>query len=192
MLVTIPNGSNDANSIPLEDLAFRWREDFIQGFRLQSRDVRNAMNPRRKAYLALAYLIQSGHEANRELYEAMLYFVPKNSRKHIKSVNPMPPPVAAIQSSEREAAKVSVSKKQLNRPTISKEWEAKGVVLEINLHGKRYSVAHDDLLEWVGENLNALNTRSWKDGGVYHWPSTSKKMLDFLESKNKQSSTIGT
>jgi hypothetical protein len=68
----------------------------------------------------------------------------------------------------------------LNRPAIRRELQGDGIRLLIRFGGRCYNVAHDDLVEWVGENANALNTDSWRLEGHYSWPNPSAKMRSFL------------
>jgi hypothetical protein len=70
---------------------------------------------------------------------------------------------------------------RINRPLISKNLSQLGVWLEISAEGSRYHVPHDLLLEWVESNTGALETRSWRDKGLYSWPRPSRKMTAFLK-----------
>jgi hypothetical protein len=67
------------------------------------------------------------------------------------------------------------------RPIIKQVLVGTGTVMIIEASYGRFKISHDVLLAWVGEHLNALNTPSWTDLGVYHWPRPSKKMMSFLE-----------
>lgn len=68
-----------------------------------------------------------------------------------------------------------------NRPIIKQSLVGTGTVIVIDAAYGRFKIPHDDLLDWVGKHLNALNTSSWTDGGIYHWPTASKNMMAFLE-----------
>lgn len=70
--------------------------------------------------------------------------------------------------------------RRLNRPHIEKKMLGRGTILDIELKGTRFQVPHDELVAWVGENLNALNTKSWREKGIYSWPQASDKMTDYL------------
>ncbi|WP_425046541.1 hypothetical protein [Primorskyibacter sp. S87] len=67
-----------------------------------------------------------------------------------------------------------------NRPLIEKKMLGRGATLDITHGGERYLVPHDELVGWVGENLNALNTISWRDKGLYSWPKAPDLMVEFL------------
>ena len=68
----------------------------------------------------------------------------------------------------------------VKRPWIKKEWENRNVYLMIEFDRSLYLLPHDELLDWVRTNANALNTKSWLQEGQYHWPYASKDMQDFL------------
>ncbi|WP_424927230.1 hypothetical protein [Amaricoccus tamworthensis] len=68
-----------------------------------------------------------------------------------------------------------------NRPIIHKKFVGEGVVLHITYDEQEYILPHDTLVEWVEKNINALNTVSWQERGVYSWPRPSQAMLAFLE-----------
>ena len=71
--------------------------------------------------------------------------------------------------------------RQLSRPKIEKALIGTGTTIKIEASYGRFEIYHDDLLDWVSEHLNALNTRSWTDRGVYHWSKPNKEMMSFLE-----------
>jgi hypothetical protein len=67
------------------------------------------------------------------------------------------------------------------RPHVRKEWLGQGITLDLRIKRSRFVLSHDMLCDWVRENTNALNTKSWKIDGHYHWPCPSAKMLAFLK-----------
>lgn len=67
----------------------------------------------------------------------------------------------------------------LNRPTIKRVWVNKNVLLNISdvNSDKHYKLTHADLMRVVQISApNCLKSNSWLFGGVYSWPSISKKM----------------
>lgn len=74
----------------------------------------------------------------------------------------------------------------VNRPIIWADQVGNGLVLEISTDFGCFFVPHDALVDWVGENKNALDTHSWKVDRCYHWPSTSADMRKFLEDYRRE------
>lgn len=72
-----------------------------------------------------------------------------------------------------------VETKVLKRPHVCKKWM--GIILDMRVGSSRYVLGHDELLAWVRDNTNALNTDSWLLHGDFHWPHPSVKMLNFLK-----------
>lgn len=70
--------------------------------------------------------------------------------------------------------------RHLARPRIERISIGTGTLLKIEAPYGRFEIYHDDLLDWVSAHLTALNTPSWTDQGVYHWPKPSKEMMSFL------------
>jgi hypothetical protein len=60
-----------------------------------------------------------------------------------------------------------------------------GAVLEIVLEDRCYVIAHDHFLAWVGAETTALETQSWRSGGIYRWPRLSRAMADFLNRQHQ-------
>ncbi len=70
---------------------------------------------------------------------------------------------------------------RLNRFMIKKDWENQDLWLDCPAKGSRYLIEHDRFKAIVGENTNALNTRSWKQGGMYSWPDLSQELLKEIQ-----------
>jgi hypothetical protein len=56
----------------------------------------------------------------------------------------------------------------------------RGVKLEISAYGRRYLIAHDEMLDWIARNKPYLGTRSWKEGGHYFIGKPPRDMIAFL------------
>ena len=70
---------------------------------------------------------------------------------------------------------------RLNRFMIKKDWENQDLWLDCPAKGSRYLIEHDRFKAIVGENTNALLTKSWIQGGMYSWPELSKKLLKEIQ-----------
>lgn len=69
-----------------------------------------------------------------------------------------------------------------SRPTIDKKYIGKDIAIAFPLSGNWYLVAHDELLDIVGQHTNWLNTESWKTAGCYHSVSLNAQVLGMLTS----------
>lgn len=90
-------------------------------------------------------------------------------------------PIVKSENIVRNSSNETTNLRRLSRPQINKENLRNGIVLEIKTGNEVFLIDHDLFVEWVGENLNALNTMSWIKRGEYHWPNPTKKMLEFLK-----------
>lgn len=73
--------------------------------------------------------------------------------------------------------------RHVNRPVIRHVDLGTATVLTINDDENRctYVVPHDALFEYIQrERPRTLQTRSWKEKGIYHWPRTPWHLVEFL------------
>jgi len=63
------------------------------------------------------------------------------------------------------------------RPDIQKKYLGKHLHIAFPIGSDWYLVDHDDLVNLVGANSNALNTDSWLIGGAFNWPAPPPKWL---------------
>lgn len=75
----------------------------------------------------------------------------------------------------------SMNIRHLSRPRIEKALVGTSTTIKIEAAYGSFEIEHDNLLDWVSEHLNTLNTRSWTERGIYHWPKPNKEMMAFLE-----------
>lgn len=73
------------------------------------------------------------------------------------------------------------------RLTINKKYQDSKIIMAFPVSEKEFSdkrkwflIEHDELVNLVGKNTNALNTKSWREGGEYSFPSPSKKLMDTI------------
>jgi hypothetical protein len=88
--------------------------------------------------------------------------------------------VSSAKSAPAKRGKSSDNPRLLNRPGIWESYIGAGVTLQLSIEGKTYLIEHDSLVDWVEKNTNALNTKSWIEGGHYNWPRPSFEMRAFL------------
>jgi hypothetical protein len=74
----------------------------------------------------------------------------------------------------------SVKLRETNRPFVEKKLLGHDIKLSIHTVGMRFLIPHDTLWQWVETETNVPNTYSWIEIGLYSWPKTSVKMLNFL------------
>ena len=94
------------------------------------------------------------------------------SQKHLASDN-----LAA--DSDRPSIK-------LNRLTIRKSWIGKGILLDIRdqKSGNHFRLPHDELVDIISKcSPAALESKSWRHGELYSWPSISKLVLNELSER---------
>jgi hypothetical protein len=66
-----------------------------------------------------------------------------------------------------------------SRPTVREVYRGKGLHLAFPIDGRRWVlIKHDRLLDYLLPQIGS--TKSWKDGGGYSFPSTSKNLRQFL------------
>ena len=68
------------------------------------------------------------------------------------------------------------------RLTVDKKYEKKDIWICFDHRDTDiwYLVLHDAALSWAIEHMKIGDTKSWKERGVYHWPSLSQDQLSWL------------
>jgi hypothetical protein len=66
------------------------------------------------------------------------------------------------------------------RLTFDKKYVGKDLWVCFRDGDKWYFYPHDELLEDVLQQMKIGNTESWKDKGIYNWPSLSVKLKEML------------
>ena len=67
-----------------------------------------------------------------------------------------------------------------NRFSIEKKYLNKDIYICFQTRDGLYLYPHDEAVEFVLNNSTVGETTSWKKDGSYHWPSTPRKYLNYL------------
>ncbi len=92
---------------------------------------------------------------------------------------------SAVDCTKGDSASHRSQAKRLNRFMIKKDWENRDLWLDCPARGSRFLIEHDRFKAIVAENTNALNTRSWTQGGTYSWPALPEKLLKEIQPYKK-------
>ena len=65
-----------------------------------------------------------------------------------------------------------------SRLTIEDKYQGKDLYMTFPIKGTWYLIAHDELIKHVGVTTNWLNTRSWKEQGLYHSSNPSAALVE--------------
>ncbi|SFL61590.1 hypothetical protein SAMN05421863_1001191 [Nitrosomonas communis] len=68
------------------------------------------------------------------------------------------------------------------RCTLAKKYMNKDLYICFQDRGVWYLAPHDELLAWVQQNMNIINTESWRTAGLYSFPRLSAALKWYLES----------
>ncbi len=74
--------------------------------------------------------------------------------------------------------------RKTKRLIIYKELLETNTAIQFSVDSKIFRVPLDDFHAYLKENTNVLNTSSWIDKGLFHWPRPTKKLFLFLEPYN--------
>ena len=67
-----------------------------------------------------------------------------------------------------------------SRVYIYSELVGRGEIVTFPIDGVRYELAHDELVRIIGETTPFLESRSWRERGIYHTAKPSAKLLAAL------------
>ncbi len=66
------------------------------------------------------------------------------------------------------------------RLTFDKRYISKGIWVCFPYKSSWFLYPHDPLLKTLGDTMNFIKTKSWKDEGAFSWKSLSKNQLSLL------------